>query len=784
MPKMRPKALEKSPNNYDCMKHLLTIFMLLFYYMLCSAQVPTLIVDNKVAGTLSQRVLYEDQQTIQNLIIIGEINADDIVFLQELNRQNNLIGIVDLSGANIVSGGSYQINNTYLSTVDSIFNVRIFSTDRRLRKLILPHSITGWDIGEYKVSSGSIGWITHYPNLNVDSLIIDCPNLKMISNGIGNPSFLYIGEGVQGVSIASKSMERLPGASEDSYLRSADSMCIILPKTITMLIGNKRMGSPKVRIFSEICRPDNLYTGSNKWADDVLKNGVIYVPKDTRTYYESSIFKHLEIITRICVQGVNLNFDNVSLKVGDKMKLEAIVSPSDADNKNVSWSSSDNKIAMVDDNGEITALSGGTAVITVTCTENLDVQANCIVEVRQPVESLSVSPKSLSLLCGQKSILMPIILPANADDKTVTWSSSDSNIVKVNEDGNILAISPGIARVYAVSNENAEIKDFCEVAVCQPVTGIHITPSEVNLKLGESVSLTAEVVPDDATNKSVRWSSTNPQICYVNNSGIVTALSAGLAMISAITEDGEYTAECLVISNSIYDTRTVQSTLEVGSSLMLSIIDDSTIETSVNWRSSNPEVAAVDQLGRVWCNAPGCAVITAKCDGIEYSTSFEVKEVFAQSLIVFPVEVVGGIGHQFCLLAHHDPENTTDKTVTWESSDSSIVTVDNDGRVYLDALGSAQITAHSGEHTAICNITVDNTVNISEKAASGVVLDILDKEIIVRNAPLEATIVVYTLDGKAINGAVVEGSETRLRLSSGIYIVKVSPTTIAKVLVK
>lgn len=202
------------------------------------------------------------------------------------------------------------------------------------------------------------------------------------------------------------------------------------------------------------------------------------------------------------------------------------------------------------------------------------------------------------------------------------------------------------------------------------------------------------------------------------------------------------------------------------------------------WSSSNPEVAAVDPDGTVWFNGVGNATVTAECMGCEFSMPFVVKEIMAQALNVFPVEAVGGIGYEFSLLALHEPENTTDKSVTWESSDPAVATVNEDGRVSLASLGTAQITARSGEHTAVCVITVDNTVGLTEMASTGVVIDIIDGGIIVRNVPIGESIAIYSVDGKAINGAVVASEETKLNLAAGIYIVKISPSTVAKVLIK
>lgn len=338
------------------MKQFLTFLTILCSYLLCGAQATTLTVDNKVAGTLSQRILYDDKLTIENLILSGEINATDISFIKELNSKYNLHGILDIKDVSIVAGGTIYSGGKNTSTSANSFNCGMFNTSKRLHKLIVPSSITKWDEGKFTSDNGSAGYSTHYGYLNTDSLIVECEDLKTISNGIGNPSYIYLKDGIETFSIASKEMDALPGATDGTYCKAPDSLCIYLPQSISALYGHKRMGSPKITIHSKIYRPDNIATGSNKWADDVLTNGIIYAPYNTKQYYESSIFKNLKIIAPVSVLKITLSETTTTIGVGDSKKLEAIISPSNADNQKILWKSSDEKIAIADSCGNVTAI--------------------------------------------------------------------------------------------------------------------------------------------------------------------------------------------------------------------------------------------------------------------------------------------------------------------------------------------------------------------------------------------------------------------------------------------
>ncbi len=227
---------------------------------------------------------------------------------------------------------------------------------------------------------------------------------------------------------------------------------------------------------------------------------------------------------------------------------------------------------------------------------------------------------------------------------------------------------------------------------------------------------------------------------------------------------------------------------EVGGSFKvranIAVSDTILAAPAVVWASSNPEVVAVDEAGKVSFNAAGTATVTASAKDKQLIIPFEIEAIIANALNVFPAKATGVVGNQLCLLAIHEPENTTDKNVTWETSDATVATVDETGRVELLAEGTATITARDGDLSASCELTVDKTGSLTEVASTGVVIEIVSDGINVRNAEEGASIVVYTIDGKIINGAVATEAETHITLEAGIYIVKISPDTVAKVLIK
>lgn len=750
------------------MKQLLTFLLLLCSYILGGAQATTLRVDNKVAGTLSQRILYDDKLTVENLTIIGEINADDMTYLKELNSEHSLVGVLDLSGVNIVSGGRFlSYGSTYLSTSSNTFNTGVFPNRKRFKKIIIPQTVTTWKDGTYYTANGSAGSATKHQYLNTDSLIIDCPNLKSIDNGIGNPIYLYVGNGVETLSLATNYLDRLPGASDNNYLKANPEMFIHIPESLKNLYGNSRMGAITVNIWSKIQRPDQLYSGSNKWVDQVFAKGIVYAPNDTKEYYEASIFKNLEIVAPISVKSIDLSMQAASLKVGETMVLKPEILPADADNQVLIWSSSDNAVASVD-NGMVSAISGGNAIITATSAENPDIKAECVLTVTQPVIGIKLSTTEFEIIDSNSKQLIANVLPENASNKSVTWTSSDISVAMVSPDGTVYAIKPGQATIMATTVDGGFVA-LCKVTVKAKtiqISNIELTSNSESISVGETLQLNAIISPENASNKTVNWTSTNPLIASVNASGLVTAIAEGKTQIIATTTDGSnLSAICEINVNKLFITISqIQITpsnarITVGQTLNLraAIAPDDATNKAIKWSSTNPAIATVSESGVVSAISEGNAIIIASTqDGSNLSATCQV-EVYTETILVEtinlnPMKIEGAVNDTYEIAATVLPTNATNKSINWKSSDESIVTVD-DGSITLHALGTAIITAEAMDGS---NVKSECSIIVSHDA--GIDSIIADKESYVK---------VFNLSGYLI----YEGIYSEAKLAPGFYIV-------------
>ena len=221
----------------------------------------------------------------------------------------------------------------------------------------------------------------------------------------------------------------------------------------------------------------------------------------------------------------------------------------DYSDNQIVFESSDPTIAVVNEDGTVTGKTKGTCTITATSVDG-GFTATCEVTVLQPVEAATLETHGLEMKVGESKDLYCNLLPATADNKTILWQSTDENIATVDKSGNVTALKAGTVYIRAISEDNPEAKDSCKVTVLQPVEGITLNYStyEVNT-IGESFVLEATISPQDASNKDIKWTSSDESVCIVSN-GTVVVTGFGTCVIIASTGDGNYIATCTINSVS------------------------------------------------------------------------------------------------------------------------------------------------------------------------------------------------------------------------------------------
>lgn len=368
-------------------------------------------------------------------------------------------------------------------------------------------------------------------------------------------------------------------------------------------------------------------------------------------------------VTEIPIDEVVISAVSAVVEKGNSLELTASVEPqnnTDADQE-IRWSSSDESIATVAadpaDSGKavVTATEKGGRV-TITASAWNGTSASCEIIVPIHMEGISLTD-TVELLRGRTTVLDVTYLPADTDDdRTITWSSSDSSIASVDaETGMITALKAGTAVITAQT-------------------------STLNQATGEPFTASAEVT-------------------VVENS--LTEESAGQIHLN-IPEEGIYKGQKTDLNQLLNLDEIVEEN---------QITDDITVE----WESRNEDVASVDQNGLLTAVGEGTAEIVAAVTATDgngqtqvYEMTFhvEIKEIPLESIAFDKVITEMQVGAVETLGILYHPENTTDdKTVVWSSSDPDVLSVEN-GVLTAKAEGTAVITAAAGDKSVSCTITV------------------------------------------------------------------------------
>lgn len=245
-------------------------------------------------------------------------------------------------------------------------------------------------------------------------------------------------------------------------------------------------------------------------------------------------------VSKVGVTGITLNAVSGSLKKGASVTLKATVAPENATNQDITWSTSNDKVATVE-NGVVKAIGKGSAVITVTSADNTAVTATYRVTVTVPSASVSIKrPSSTALNKGKSLTLKATMKPSDTTDK-MTWRTSNSKIAIVSQSGKVTAVNKGTATitVTTTSGKKATIK----ITVKIPAKKVKLSKTKATLKKGKSIKLKAKITPSNSTDK-LTWKTSNKKIAVVKN-GKVTAKKKGKATITVKTTSGK-TARCKI----------------------------------------------------------------------------------------------------------------------------------------------------------------------------------------------------------------------------------------------
>ena len=432
-----------------------------------------------------------------------------------------------------------------------------------------------------------------------------------------------------------------------------------------------------------------------------LKNVIFTMPNAREYFLPNSV---TEITSeRALVESITLSPSEIIMVAdGSTSVIQATVLPTFASTKDLDWSSSAPEIASVSQAGVVTATAPGTAVITASAIDGSGVTATCNVTVNGiPVASVTLNRSTASLMVGENVSLSATVLPANASDKSIIWSSSDESIASIDETGTVTAIAIGSTTIKATSVSNPEISGECLITVVPtPVSGITLSQSSVSIKVGGLVKIDASVLPESATNKAIVWTIANPEIASVDENGLVTGLALGTTNLTATAaDDGGASAICVVNviptpAESITIDTPERTSFKVGESIQLSasVLPENATDKTVTWTSSDSNIIAINSNGVATAMSVGEAIITATNSAGQTSTiTLTVIPTLAESLSVYPQSITLKIGESGNVAVTIAPSTTTTKSISYRSANETVATVDDNGMITGVGLGETDV---------------------------------------------------------------------------------------------
>ncbi len=341
------------------------------------------------------------------------------------------------------------------------------------------------------------------------------------------------------------------------------------------------------------------------------------------------------------------------------------------------------------------------------------------------VKSLKLSVKQLTVKTGETTEPVAYtMLPENATNTAVLWTSDDETIATVSENGQITGISAGKTRIHLTAADQAKgaKSAVLNVTVVQPVLSITTDVTDTEIGVGSRIRINAEVLPENATNRKLTWTSSDQKIATVSGNGDVTGRKAGEAVITATAADGSgiVTSVNISVFQPVKGLKLSAQKLNafVGKTsepLVVTILPENAKYQGYTWSSSDESIATVNEKGEVTGIAPGTVKITAT-SAEPVSGKNTPKAAVCQVKVTQSVLYIGlakdedkSTDRKLVLKLTVLPETATDKGVTWTTSDKKIATVNNGTVKVKKREGNVTITATAKDGSGIyatCDLRV------------------------------------------------------------------------------
>ena len=439
----------------------------------------------------------------------------------------------------------------------------------------------------------------------------------------------------------------------------------------------------------------------------------IYIKEDEKTTVNVHVEKKI-----IEVESISFNKTSIKLYVGDSTTIDAYIYPKNASDTEIKWTTNNENI-IVDKNGKITAVREGSSIIIATASNGID--AKCMVSVfAKPKPNTTKkavptpAPTTKKVVPTTKKVTPTTTLPPTTKPTTTTTrtTTTTKKATTTTKKTTTTTKKTTTKKTTTTTKKTTTKKTTTTTKKATPTT-VTLNTTDVTLNVGKTYQLKATVKP---TSKTVYWNSSDNSIAVVDSYGLVTAIKAGKCDITARSAGGsKAVAHIVVKSKNVVANRIDVSdssiTLSVGEtkSVTASVYPTNATNSLLTWSSSDPAIATVSSGVIKGAKAGNCKITVKNKDNVSSYISVTVKpKVVNPSTVKFNKTTATIVStRSLTIKATVNPSNADNKKLTWNSSDSSIASVDKNGVVTAKKSGTVKITAKTHNNkSAVATITV------------------------------------------------------------------------------
>lgn len=500
-------------------------------------------------------------------------------------------------------------------------------------------------------------------------------------------------------------------------------------------------------------RPCDLLADANEDGAVSLEEARVYVREKVDAFLSSSGISDLSMVVAASpidsdfpiiarrknthITRIEMDRSEAELAADKSMRLGVQLNPPNASDKTVAWSSSDLSVATVDQLGNVQALRAGDVVISATASNGLS--DFCTIKVRtvRYVESMKMNPGSSVLFEDSELQLKLTVQPDNANEPII-FSSSDESVATVSQSGLVAAVGIGQVVITASTEGENPVTANCEVSVAEKgsvVERIELREPLLSLFEGGNKKLDVRILPEDATDKSVTWNSSDENVASVTQDGVVMAIGKGTCSITATSSSGLSAVCKLTVRNAVIEFKDTQFTIATGDSAKIEyrfIPEDAKID--IEWMIADEEIATVSGDGLITGKKIGETAVTANlANGGSSTLSISVTQADITSLKMAKGNLQMVPGQVEAIEVEVKPESEAAQAFSWTSSNAQVATVDESGKVYALADGKTEIIALSKSgKTDACRVEVKSVkaskVELNKSSLSLALVEGLDSE--------------------------------------------------------